>query len=245
MAETGSPQRWLVLRLEAPLLAFGGVRIDQIGPTRDFPALSMLTGLLANALGLRRTDFAAHQALQDRLVFAAGLPVDDGNRILLDVQNARLDGSGKNWTTRGAPEGRGGGSYGAPHRRYRSYLMDACALVVLRLADPADQPDQPDPDRLAAALQRPARPLFIGRKPCLPATPLFQGFVQADGAHAALHEAAPTPLRAIWPAGEGPMDGPLVDRIIDLADLRDWTSGLHSGSRRIVEGRVLAGKDRP
>lgn len=242
MAEAGGPQRWLVLHLEAPLLAFGGVRIDQIGPTRTFPALSMLTGLLANALGLRRTDFAAHQALQDRLIFAAGLPADDGNRILLDVQNVRLDGSGKNWTTRGAPEGRGGGSYGAPHRRYRSYLMDAYALVVLRLAVSTDQPDL---DQLADALQRPARPLFIGRKPCLPAMPLFRGFVQADSAHAALHEAARTPLRAIWPVGEGPVDGPLVDRIIDLADLRDWQSGLHSGSRRIVEGRVMAEEERP
>ena len=44
-------QCWLVLHLEAPLLAFGGVAIDQIGIIRDFPAASMLTGLLANALG--------------------------------------------------------------------------------------------------------------------------------------------------------------------------------------------------
>ena len=48
--------RWLVLRLEAPLLAFGGVAIDQVGVTRDYPAASMLTGLLASALGYRRTE---------------------------------------------------------------------------------------------------------------------------------------------------------------------------------------------
>ena len=44
---------WLILRLEAPLIAFGGVAIDHIGVIRDFPALSMLTGLFANALGFR------------------------------------------------------------------------------------------------------------------------------------------------------------------------------------------------
>ena len=44
-------RRWLVLQLEAPLVAFGGVTIDHIGVIRDFPALSMLTGLFANALG--------------------------------------------------------------------------------------------------------------------------------------------------------------------------------------------------
>ncbi len=63
--------RHLILRLEAPLVAFGGEAIDNYGVTRDFPAASMLTGLLANALGWRRTDRAAHQRLQDRMVFAA------------------------------------------------------------------------------------------------------------------------------------------------------------------------------
>ena len=64
-------QRWLVIRLQAPLMAFGGVAVDQVGPTRDFPATSMLTGLFANALGLHWSDRMAHQALQDRLIFAA------------------------------------------------------------------------------------------------------------------------------------------------------------------------------
>lgn len=237
MPDGADPARWLVLRLEGPLLAFGGVRIDQIGPTRDFPALSMLTGLLANALGYPRTDFAAHQALQERLIFAAGLPHADASRILLDVQNAELAKSDRGWTTRGVPEGRDGGAYGGPHRRFRSYLMDACATVVLRLRPPG----APDLDHLADALQRPARPLFIGRKPCLPARPIYAGEVQAANAHAALQAAAPSPLRAIWPAGEGPDDGPMVDRVIDLADRRDWHSGLHTSARRIVHGQIGMG----
>jgi CRISPR system Cascade subunit CasD len=64
-------RRWLILRLQAPLLAFGGVAIDHVGVTRDYPALSMLTGLLANALGWERTEWKRHQVLQDRLIFAA------------------------------------------------------------------------------------------------------------------------------------------------------------------------------
>ena len=66
-------RRWLILRLEAPLLAFGGVAIDHVGVTRDFPSLSMLAGLLANALGWERTEWEDIQALQDRLIFAARL----------------------------------------------------------------------------------------------------------------------------------------------------------------------------
>ena len=63
--------RHLLLRLEGPLMAFGGETIDNLGVIRDFPAQSMLTGLIANALGWRREDAAAHDRLQARLVFGA------------------------------------------------------------------------------------------------------------------------------------------------------------------------------
>ena len=53
--------RHLILRLEAPLMAFGGETIDNYGVIRRFPSASMLTGLLANALGLRRTQAQDHQ----------------------------------------------------------------------------------------------------------------------------------------------------------------------------------------
>lgn len=53
---------WLHLLLEGPLLAFGGVRVDQFGPTRDFPAASMLVGLIGNALGWDRSDREAISA---------------------------------------------------------------------------------------------------------------------------------------------------------------------------------------
>ena len=244
--------RWLVLRLEAPLVAFGGVTIDQMGVTRDFPAASMMTGLLANALGLRRTQWQQHQALQDRLVFAARRERASPTGPLTDTQNARLAKADKGWTTRGTPEGRDGASYGAPHRRWRDYHADACVIVALRLA-PADQ--GPDLDALAAALDRPARPLFIGRKPCLPSAPLrHQDMVTAPTAHAALEripldrmpldripaerDASP-PLRATWPLGNGPSSGDRVLRVLDLADLRNWRTGLHGGTRKVVEGHVV------
>jgi CRISPR-associated Cas5-like protein len=46
--------RYLLLRLSSPLIAFGGETIDNFGVIRDFPALSMITGLIANALGWDR-----------------------------------------------------------------------------------------------------------------------------------------------------------------------------------------------
>jgi CRISPR system Cascade subunit CasD len=230
--------RWLVLRLEAPLVAFGGVSIDHIGVTRDFPSQSMLTGLFANALGWTRVEAEKHQALQERIIFAARCERENLSGILTDTQNAKLEKSDEGFTTHGAPEGRTGASYDGPHRRHRDYHMDCCVSVVLRLKE-ADE--APDLAALSTALDRPARPLFIGRKPCLPAFPLRgAGFVLAPTAYAALQRLPSNGvLRALWPLNEGPAEGREVHRIINLPDIRNWRSGLHGGSRMVVEGAVV------
>ncbi len=253
-------RRWLILRLEAPLLSFGAVAIDHGGVIWEFPALSMLTGLCANALGWQRGDAVAHQALQDRLVFAARREHEPDVGTLRDPQNAKLEKNDRGWTTRGTPEGRDGATYGAPHRRYRDYHADALLAVVVTLREPDDHGGPaPSLDDLAHALDRPARPLFVGRKPCLPSSPIRERlgdgttFLQATTAHTALtllprlrpgneaseHNPAVT-LRALWPADEGPTAGPEVDRTVQLADRRNWISGLHGGTRYVVEGWIAS-----
>ena len=235
-------RRWLVLQLDAPLIAFGGIAVDQVGPVRDFPAASMLTGLIGNALGWHWSNRAAHQVVQDRLIFAARR--DREGTLLTDTQNAQLGKNDKGWTTHGATEGRHGASYGAPHRRQRDYHSDLSVRIVLCLSPEAETPTLGD---LAEAFDRPARPLFLGRKPCLPSAPLLapedRRWVMGDTAHDALHtvpcvERTDDPLRALWPVGEGPETGDMVDRVHDLADMRNWRTGLHGGSRRVVEGRM-------
>ena len=229
--------RHLLLRLEAPLMAFGGEAIDNFGVIRDFPALSMITGLLANALGWRREDSARHDRLQERLVM--GARIEHPGTRLQDNQNARLAKDDTGWTTWGVPEGRAGGAatYDSPHRRFRDYHADRSLLVALRL-DPADEP--PTLDDLASALDRPARPLFIGRKPCLPSCRLFAGWQDGDDILNVL-QSAPLPAglpegaRLQWPDGEGALPG---DRLIDLCDERNWTSGVHGGWRPVREGRL-------
>ncbi len=253
------PRRWFVLRLEAPLVAFGGVTIDHLGFIRDFPALSMLTGLFANALGWDRTQTALHQALQDRLIFAARRESEPYVGALRDMQNVQdLDLQKRGWTTRGKPEERGGGSLGETHRRQRDYHPDSLTAVVVTLADPTANPTLDD---LAHALDHPARPLFIGRKPCLPSGPLRYrlpdgtSFIEAETAHDALvrlprmaylddqvadrRPNVTANLRALWPMAEGPTSGPNVERSVALADRRNWISGLHGGTRNVVEGRIV------
>jgi CRISPR system Cascade subunit CasD len=239
--------RHLLMRLRAPLIAFGGETIDNFGVIRDFPALSMVTGLLANAMGWDRGDDARHNRLQERLVMGARL--DDGGKRLVDYQTALIYQDDAGWTTHGKPEGRQTSpSYSTmPNRRkgltlqrYRHYHADMNALLALRL-QAADE--SPTLDDLAAALDKPARPLFIGRKNCLPTDRLMAGWVEADNILDALQKAlppVPDKARIQWPEGEGQLPGQYQNHSQDVCDERNWTSGVHGGWRPVYEGVLPA-----
>lgn len=236
--------RHLLMRLEAPLIAFGGETIDNHGVIRDFPALSMVTGLLANALGWRRENCEWHDRLQSRLILGARL--DNEVQRIGDYQTAQLFQDDQGWTTFGVPEGRAkssstyklqpDGRVATTWLRYRDYHASLNVLVALRL-EPAS--DAPTLDDLAAALDHPSRPLFIGRKSCLPSRRIFAGWQEADNVLHALQTAclpladsAPA-LRMQWPDGEGELPR---DRAVDLCDERNWRSGVHGGWRPVREG---------
>ena len=229
--------RHLILNLESPLMAFGGEMIDAYGVIRPFPAVSMLTGLFANALGWRRIERERHQGLQDRMVFAARIDREPAGGVrMTDFQSAAINNTERSWTTRGAPEGRGGGTY-QNHLRWRDYYADMRVTVALRL-EPVEA--APTLDDLADALQEPMRPLFIGRRPCLPSVLLFGGFAEGETALAALLTApeaddAGQSCRLLWPEREG-VGGISPNRTYLLTDQRNWVSGLHGGGRTVCEG---------
>lgn len=215
-------------------MAFGGETIDHLGVIRDFPALSMVTGLFANALGWRREDATQHDHLQRRLIMGAWCA--HGSRRITDFQTAHLGANDNGWTTRGVPEERSGGpaTYDSPHLRYRDFHVGLSMLVAIRL-EPTDV--KPTIDDLAHALDHPARPLFIGRKSCLPSRRMFAGWLDADNILEALQRSCAAAerqsVRMQWPDGEGCLPG---DRVLDICDERNWSSGVHGGWRPIREG---------
>ncbi|HEY8214455.1 MAG TPA: type I-E CRISPR-associated protein Cas5/CasD [Methylocystis sp.] len=226
-------QLCLILRLEAPLVAFGDIMVDAIGPVSDLPSASMLTGLIGNALGWRREEKDRLQRLQDRLIYAARL--DRRTLRITEFQTAELDKNDEGWTTRGRPEGRAGGdgTYAGPHIRYREYDCDVSVVAALRLAPAGEYPDL---ETIAHALVEPFRPLFIGRKSCLPAAPIFERLAEADTLLQALRT---VPLAAErkgqerrvlveLPYEERPPDG---ERFLAVhrCDRRDWRAGVHAG----------------
>lgn len=252
----------LVMRLDGPMISFGGVMVDQHGFTDRFPGTAMLTGLIGNALGWDHRDAHRLNQLQERIDFAARWDVtphlmvdyqtvDLGQPKMIGYADRKIAGSViGGWTTRGQPEHRAGGpaaKFGT-HPRYRHYLIDGLLTVVLALNDE----DIPDLDDIQHALQKPARPLFLGRKSCLPSRPLLDPDVPTVDGRDLLEmlrkvpvwnrsgSTADRPARvlACWP---GELESPIRGEIQRVYDMRDWINQIPAGSRLRQEGIIEVG----
>ena len=241
----------LVLRLDAPLLAFGGVAVDAHGVIDRFPGTAMMTGLFGNALGWDHADARSLQTLQGRLQLAARWdlePVELVDYHTVDMGQPKMADSG--WTTRGKPEHRLGGSAAkfGTHQRYRHYWADGLMTVVATLSPPDADPGL---EALEAAVRHPQRPLFLGRKTCLPSRPLLDpAHPLVEGAnlyeilagvpvwdHSGRPAAAWGQRPACWPA-DIEADRSQVRRVYDL---REWVNQIPVGSRMRREGFIREG----
>ncbi|WP_315583999.1 type I-E CRISPR-associated protein Cas5/CasD [Actinomyces viscosus] len=136
----------LLLRIAGPLQAWGvksrfTVRSTELAPTR-----SGIIGMLAAAVGRRRTD-----PIEDLLSLRFGVRKDQPGRVIRDFHTARtLDGKDSMPLSN------------------RYYLADAVFLAGIEgnrsLLEGIDE-----------ALQRPAFPLYLGRRSCPPTPPVSLG----------------------------------------------------------------------
>ena len=235
----------LILRFDAPLMSFGGVMVDQHGLTNRFPGLSLLAGLCGNALGLSHADAGALEALQDRIEYAARwdvtpVPLVDYHTVDLNQQKMR----NPSWTTRGRPEHRAGGvsaRFGT-HERYRHYWANGVMTIALTLLGG----QAPEASVLREVLRQPARPLFLGRKTCLPATPILLDSLEATDVLEALRWVPrasrpgvfiPEPgMEACWPAH---LELDAHEYEVAVYDRRDWSNQTVAGRRVQAEGRII------
>ena len=259
---------FLLLDLEAPMSSFGGEVVDDRGVVRDYPAQSMITGLLGNALGIDRADSDALDSLQSRIVHAAAL-VRAGHRRR-DYQTARLFENEIGWTTQGNPEGRAKSKsfswdiqYEAArderrksltHQRYRDYDMDTRTLVAVSLLP---KESGPDIEKVACALRSPSRPLFIGRKACIPSRPVLRHTVEAvdilTAIALAMNDCGFNSARVQWSAesalrstreretesSDSSIPYTLTGRIeLVICDERRHANGVHGGSRKVLQANM-------
>lgn len=141
----------VALRLHGPLQAWGGPVIGDSRPTLTFPTRSGVLGLVAACLGIRRDE-------QERLLALAEgarvhVRVDVPGTLLVDDQT--IQGHPGASTTRQTIQSK------------RTYLCDASfvAVVVPGMKVQAEQ--------IAHAVRQPVFSPFLGRRSCVPSSPLL------------------------------------------------------------------------
>ena len=159
---------------------------------------------------------------------------------LTDLQTAGAPKSRDLWS----PSGEGetittalSGPGAPPYPRLREYLEDADVLVAISLSPENAAPRAP---RLAEALRKPARTLFIGRKSCVPQAPIFVAIEQAtDSPTAALRyrRLIAGPGEPLVMASSGAELPGVPDGALETAETseRNWEDGgLHGGEMRVL-----------
>jgi CRISPR system Cascade subunit CasD len=146
-----SALRGVALRLHGPLQAWGGPVVGDDRPTLTFPTRSGVLGLVAGCLGILRSENARLLALAEGTrvhvrVDAPGTPLVD-DQTIQDNPNASQ--------TRQTIQSK------------RHYLCDASFVAVVIPGPHGDL------QAIADALARPVFAPFLGRRACVPSSPLL------------------------------------------------------------------------
>ena len=166
----------LLLRIEAPMQSWGTVTRGAVRQTYVHPSKSGVVGLLANALGRKLED-----NIDDLAALRMGVRIERRGSLLSDfsaVQNVARSNNG-------APK--------PSHLQTKMYLADACFLVAF-------EGKRELLESLLRAVEQPARPLFFGRRNCIPSAPLAMPDGLVDVELVAALEIYPWFLRTEKPA---------------------------------------------
>lgn len=215
--------RFLILRLDGPMQAWGTHTYEDFRPSNLFPTRSGLLGLLGACLGIDRRDSKRLEQLASSVNFTAradrsvirpgvGAPVRRDGVKLSDFHTVlaarKVDGSvNKN-----------------PVVSRREYLFDAAFTVAIE-----ERVDAPIVlESIAEALRRPAFTPVLGRRSCPITRPLLDGeLVEARDAKSALSSAEPA-------GGTLYAEGDLIsDQPVQLRDLPLYGDKRQFGTRRV------------
>ena len=174
----------LLLRLAAPLQAWGAESKYEVRRTGREPTKSGVIGLLMAALGCRRDDTETIRLLN---TLRMGVRVDRAGEMLCDFHTVYMEAPPSKSKKTQPPRpymfsSDYTESYKDKDRTFttkRHYLSDAVFLVGLESADDALL------ERLEQALHAPVFPLFLGRRSCPPTLPLSLG-IRAENLEQAL-----------------------------------------------------------
>jgi len=185
---------YCLFRLYGPMATWGDIAVGEERRTSDHPSKSAILGLVAAALGIRRSEEEVHSSLSSGysfavLVNAPGVPVQDFHTIHAPPRSDIK--RGKYFLTRKDELGIGAVRLSTIISR-RDYLCDMVTTICLwqRAADvPFSMND------IKNALISPAFVPYLGRKSCPVSMPLQAQVIEADSVMGAFNQAA-------FPAGD-------------------------------------------
>lgn len=175
--------RYLILRLDGPMQAWGTHTYEDFRPSNLYPTRSGLLGLLAACLGIERGDHTGQAALAASVEFSVridtaverpgcertmnkpGVKLPDFHTVM-DAR--KVDGKANKF----------------PVVSRREYLFDAAFSVAVGAKAGAAF----TLDVIAEALRRPLYTPTLGRRACPPTRPMFDGEIEAEDGVAALQK---------------------------------------------------------
>lgn len=177
--------RYLILRLDGPMQAWGTHTYEDFRPSNLYPTRSGLLGLLAACLGIERSDHAGQAALAASVEFSVRV---DTAVERLDREQAMNKPGVKLPDFHTVMDARkvDGKANKFPVVSRREYLFDAAFSVAVGAKADASF----TLDVIATALRRPLYTPTLGRRACPPARPVFDGETDAADGVEALREAS-------------------------------------------------------
>ena len=223
----------LALLLDGPLQSWGFASRFQLRSTGLHPSKSGVLGLVCAAMGLAKGSSEERATLPDLAelkMSSVTVPRLEPHSDAVELPVRRLEDFHTVLNTRLAD---GTMNNDAVITR-RQYLLDARFGVIL-------EGERALLGRVAAALQDPVWGVWLGRKSCIPATPLFVGLAESRA------EAWKAILRACRSDEEKPMEAfttvTEVDRFADGTDsLSDQPVSFGDGTSSGPDGRRFAAR---
>ena len=173
----------LVFQLQGPMAAWGESAVGGYRPSASYPGKSALAGLLGAAMGLRREEDASQlHALHDLYRFAVA--IKEEGRLLRDYHTSQVASQS---ALKKRPHASRRDELNVPQEDVntilstRDYRSNGNWLVAVPAMDDAPY----SLDILAERLKQPRFVLYLGRKSCPPAAPLFPHVVEVETVHQA------------------------------------------------------------
>ena len=157
---------YLIFQLYGPMASWGDIAVGEARPSATVPSKSAIIGMIAAALGIKRSEEQRQQALAESLV--VGFKVLNSGSLMRDYHTSQVPGQERKRVFHTREQEINHSAKLNTILSSRDYRMDSYSLVAVRLTDTSEF----SLEQIEQALKTPKYALYLGRKSCPLAAPL-------------------------------------------------------------------------